>query len=796
MSDIHLGFLLTRSSRESDQTEIEYWAATDLGPVLLRIPAQRPLFFIKQQNLKQVQQILDQAERPFEVKAIELKTFDGQPAAAVYSSTSRNSYVASRQLSRAGIEVFEADLRACDRYLMERFAYGGIAFSGVLTQKEGYLEAWDCQLKPADFQPRLKVLSLDIECALDGQLFSVGLASGGRPVANEFSEIAEVLMIGSPQADTDTAMHWFQDEKSLLLGLCARIRTIDPDLIIGWNLINFDMRILLERATKHNLKLHIGRASRAASWRSQRNEPGKGYVTIPGRVAIDGIDALRSATWRFPSFSLENVARTLLDRGKKVEPDVDDRFAEIEYNFLNNKPALAAYNLEDCRLVLDIFEHTQIIEYLVLRSQITGLELDRSGGSVAAFTNLYLPRLHRGGYVAPNLPTVIGEGSPGGYVMDSKPGLYRNVLVLDFKSLYPAIIRTFKIDPMGLIEGLAEAQHSIPGFRGARFHRNRHYLPQIITDLWLQRDQAKHDNDKVRSQAIKILMNSFYGVLGSTGCRFYDERLASSITMRGHQIMQITATWIEEQGYAVIYGDTDSLFVSLDQQLPAAACQQIGRQLADLIDQRWQHELRSKYDLKSLLEIEFETHFSRFLMPTIRGSEAGSKKRYAGLVIDSKNDSEHIVFKGLENVRTDWTEVARKFQADLFDCVFHDRDPQQIVRDVVREILAGEYDQMLVYRKQLRRKLKMYVKNVPPHVRAARMADQRNKTLGKSLKYQNRGWINYVVTVNGPQPVEYLESAIDYSHYIDKQIKPIGDGVLPFIDEDFDSIISNQIQLF
>ena len=200
--------------------------------------------------------------------------------------------------------------------------------------------------------------------------------------------------------------------------------------------------------------------------------------------------------------------------------------------------------------------------------------------------------------------------------MDSQPGLYQNVLVLDFKSLYPSIIRTFKIDPMGLIEGLMEESkngNSIAGFLGARFHREKHFLPAIIEDLWLQRDQAKKEKDAVRSQAIKIIMNSFYGVLGSGGCRFYDQRLASSITMRGHEIMQTTGQWIRDQGHTVIYGDTDSIFVSLDDALTREQCRDIGKELATWINQRWQTKLRRELDLDCFLEIEFETHFKPVL---------------------------------------------------------------------------------------------------------------------------------------------------------------------------------------
>jgi len=811
MSEIHFGFLLTRSSvSRYGRTDIEYWLASDLGPVLLTVPDQRPLFFVEQEHgIKAETSLKGQSggqsggmsggmsggltRGNFEVKPLALKTFEGSAVSAVYTATTSDAYHVRDSLKRANVEVFEADIRPHDRYLMERFAYGSIAFTGERIERDGYLEFKNAQLKSGEYQPNLTAVSLDIECAMDGELFSVGLATG--PDALE-AAISEVLMIGEPQTACETNILWFNDEKALLLGLCQRINAIDPDLIIGWNVINFDMRILVERAEQHKIKLKLGRGNRPAYWRNQQNDPSKGYISIPGRVTIDGIDALKSATWSFTSFSLENVAQTLLARGKKVEQGVDDRVAEIVHNFHHNKAALAAYNLEDCRLVLDIFEHTQIIDYLILRSKITGLELDRAGGSVAAFTNLYLPQLHRGGYVSPNLPEDGGVASPGGYVMDSIPGLYQNVLVLDFKSLYPSIIRTYKIDPMGLIEGLLSPEDGIPGFRGGVFDRQKHYLPQIITDLWAQRDQAKRDNDKVRSQAIKIIMNSFYGVLGSGGCRFYDTRLASSITMRGHEIMKTTGKWIEEQGYSVIYGDTDSTFVSLDDGLDAQQCHQIGNQLVALINQKWTNKLADEYQLDCLLEIEFETHFSRFLMPTIRGSEAGSKKRYAGLIIDQKTHAEKVIFKGLENVRTDWTQLAKDFQAELFDYVFHDRDPTDIVKKVVEDTRSGKSDAKLSYRKQLRRKLELYVKNVPPHVRAARIADQRNLELEKSLLYQNKGWISYVMTTNGPEPIEYQSSQLDYDHYIEKQIKPIADAVLPFIGLDFDTITSDQIELF
>ncbi|MGY2498395.1 DNA polymerase domain-containing protein, partial [Klebsiella pneumoniae] len=124
---------------------------------------------------------------------------------------------------------------------------------------------------------------------------------------------------------------------------------------------------------------------------------------------------------------------------------------------------------------------------------------------------------------------------------------------------------SFLIDPLGLVEGLRQPddEHSVEGFRGARFSRNRHCLPAIVERVWQGREVAKRDGNAALSQALKIIMNAFYAVLGSSGCRFFDPRLASSITLRGHQIMKRTRELIEAEGHAVIYGDTDSTFVWL-----------------------------------------------------------------------------------------------------------------------------------------------------------------------------------------------------------------------------------------
>ncbi|MFZ3513693.1 DNA polymerase II [Vibrio harveyi] len=786
--NIQQGFLLTRQARDiKGQTQIELWLSTENGPTQLLIQGERPIFFIEQAQIEQTKRFATSKQIAVDIRSLELKNFQLTPLAACYTQTTKDAFALQDELKQNDIVHFEGDVRLADRYLMERFIKGSMEFTGNQQSLNGFQRIQNAKCRTGEYQPKLHVVSLDLECSEKGILYSIGLDS---PVDSR------VIMIGEPE-QAETPIQWVKDEKALLDALIAWFKQFDPDVIVGWNVIDFDFRLLHKRAEWHNMKLILGRADQPSFFRSSAQSQ-QGFISIPGRVVLDGIDTLKTATYHFRSWSLESVSQELLGEGKEIH-NVHDRMDEINRMYRSDKPSLAKYNLQDCVLVNKIFDHTHLLDFAIERSRLTGVELDRVGGSVAAFTNLYLPQIHRAGYVAPNLHPENWIASPGGYVMDSIPNLYDSVLVLDFKSLYPSIIRSFLIDPMGLVEGLQleigkAEDEAVPGFRGGQFHRSKHFLPEMIEKLWAARDVAKKNNEKAFSQAIKIIMNSFYGVLGSSGCRFFDTRLASSITMRGHEIMKQTKVLLEAKGYQVIYGDTDSTFVSLNGPYSQADADKIGIELVEYINQWWGDHLRDEYNLNSILELEYETHYRKFLMPTIRGAETGSKKRYAGLI--GEGEKERIIFKGLESARTDWTPLAQRFQNTLYQMIFHGEDPSDYVREMVEKTNSGEFDDQLVYQKRLRRKLHEYQKNIPPQVRAARLADDINAKLGRPLQYQNRGRIEYLITVNGPEPHEYRNSPIDYQHYIDKQLKPIADAILPFIGTDFEQLSAPQMGLF
>jgi len=278
-------------------------------------------------------------------------------------------------------------------------------------------------------------------------------------------------------------------------------------------------------------------------------------------------------------------------------------------------------------------------------------------------------------------------------------------------------------------------------------------------------------------------------VLGTPGCRFFDARLASSITRRGHQILRRTRDYIEEAGHRVIYGDTDSVFVWIQEARTDEQAMAAGRRLEQDLNAWWIQAIRQEFDLESVLELQVETHYKRFLMPTVRGSDKGSKKRYAGVVAGKNGD--RLVFKGLESVRPDWTRLAREFQEELYRRIFMREDYADYVKEVTARVLAGEEDHQLVYRKRLRRKLEDYQKNVPPHVQAARLFAERG------LAVPSRGgWVEYVITTSGAEPAARPLAQLDYQHYVDRQLAPVADGILGFVGSSFSALTEKQIGMF
>jgi DNA polymerase-2 len=405
---------------------------------------------------------------------------------------------------------------------------------------------------------------------------------------------------------------------------------------------------------------------------------------------------------------------------------------------------------------------------------------DRVAASIASFDFVYLSELRRPGIVAPTVRSGdarVHAAQQGGHVLEPVTGLHRNVWVFDFRSLYPSVIRTFNIDPLSYVAAPSPGEDLIRTPGGA-FRRAPAILPRLLDELFPRRAAAIETGDKVAAHAIKILMNSFYGVLGTPACRFYNPALANSITGTGKELLLWSKQWFEDAGFRVLYGDTDSLFVESGLSDAGRAFER-GAGLAAGLNRELSGHIRERWGVESRLELKLEKLYRRLFLPTARHSARGASKRYAGLRQDGD-----VEFVGMEVVRSDWTALAKEVQRELYRRLFDDEPVEAYLAEVVADLRRGMLDGALVYRKQLRKAAKEYTATTPPHVAAAR----------KSTRPPGRT-ISYVMTTDGAEPIDNVRHPLDREHYVHKQVKPVAEPVLAVLGLRFEQTIGDERQM-
>ena len=761
-------FILTSEWRDQKGRNVIllFGVSNEIGPVEIIIDRVKTVFFVN----RNVQ--LPDMNIQYERKEVQLKSFDGNDVDALYFFTNYDLKQAAELLHKNDVTTYESDIDPVKRYLMERGINAQIRVSGEAIEKNNLTLFHNPKVEPCQVNPRFKVLSLDIETgSKPSQLYSIAVH-----LTSDTQELKKVFLVSGNNNNLPEFVDTYSNEKDLLSGFVIWFKEIDPDLIIGWHVIGFDLMFLEAKANEYGINFTLGRDDSTIVLRSRK--AGSYFAYVPGRIVIDGPTTLRTSFYTFEDYRLETVAQELLGKGKLITSE--DKVTEIDRLFQEDKARLCEYNLNDAILVTEIFCKTGLIDLLVKRAQISGLLLDQLGMMSAAFDHFYLPKIHRAELVASNISDVqLTQHAAGGYVIDPVPGIYKDVIVLDFKSLYPSIIQSFKIDP---VSRLFSHVDTITTPNGYKFSASKHFLPDYINELMNKRIEASKVGDLHLSQAIKILMNSFYGVMGSSGCRFYHPHLPSAITGTGKWLLLQSKEYLHKQGYEVIYGDTDSLFIKLKEDEGVNA-QSNGERIASELNGYWRKRLKADYEVTSFLELEFEKYYSRFILTPLRGGEQGAKKRYTGLL--KINGEEEIEFVGMEFVRSDWTKLAKEFQVQLYLKIFNGEEIADWLRSIVHKVNRGAFDDKLVYRKRLRKEIDEYQKSSPPHVRAARMINKRS------------GTVEYVITKRGPVPIELTHGDLDYQHYIEKQLKPIADSVLGLLGESFDSIIkSPQLDFF
>jgi DNA polymerase II len=772
------GFILQATYRVASAEDgrrypvVHLYGRLDTGDAfLVRDDRQRPHFYVRAADLPRAA-VLKTLPPP---QPVEKRTFAGSPVCRIDVAVPSDVPPLRDKLHAADIETFEADVRFASRYLIERGIKGGCEIEGIATAGAGGLVFENPHLRPADVQIAPRVLSFDIETdAKAERLLAISLYGLG---------IDEVLIVDADDRPSPERAVRCATETAALEAFAARVRSLDPDVLTGWNLIDFDLSVLERIAARVGYTLELGRDAGTTRIRKAEGYFGSGQASIPGRLVLDGIDLLRGAFIRMDDYSLDAVAREVLGEGKAVAGPARDRLAEIIHNYEHDLPAFALYARTDARLAFGIAEKLRLIELAFARSQLTGMTPDRVAASIASFDFLYLSELERAHIVAPSVrggDSRVHVAQQGGHVLESETGLQSNVWVFDFKSLYPSIIRTFNIDPVSYVPAPKPDLDLIRTTEGA-FRREPAILPRLLDELFPRREAAKRGGDDVAAHAIKILMNSFYGVLGTSACRFFNPALANSITGMGKHLLLWSKQWFESAGFSVLYGDTDSLFVRSAVNEPERAIAEAARLAAEL-NRDLERHIEARWRVPSRLELEFEKLYLKLFLPRARHSLRGASKRYAGLVY-SASDAAAVEFVGMEVIRRDATPLAKRVQRELYERLFSNRPVDAYLAEIVARVRRGELDEELVYHKNLRKETGEYTATTPPHVAAARKS---RLALGRSIRY--------VVTTAGAEPLDNLSHPIDREHYVEKQVKPVAEPVLDTLGLNFERVIGDARQ--
>lgn len=781
---------------EGDDTFIYLFGRTKQGRSFTIKTKQVPYFFIKEKDEPKLKKALESIKEDWAKKVkwekTKLKTFEEEP---VIKINLLHPQEVPKLREKLDCQTYEADIRFVRRFYIDKDTNGFIEIEGnaqkqnisgnILSDVEQTNPKYSTDLffnepeiKPIEHEEiQLKVMSLDIETYMNlSSVLSITAIIGKK---------TKTFLLTQKQIKEKDLL-CYPDEKSLIESFKEYLVKEDPDIIVGWNVIDFDLKVLQDRARKNKIKLDLGREiGKEIEVRSFNSFFRDSKADVEGRVVLDILPTFKFLSrgrilQNMEDYRLGTVSETVLGKTKvKYQGTLDNLYK-------NDKKKFVEYNIVDAQLVLELIEKLDILNIAWSKAYFTGVAIDEIQGAVLSLDSLYLREARKRGLVCKTSAYQEREERiKGALVLDAKPGIYDNILVFDFKSLYPSMMITFNLDPL-----TKDIKGEIKAPNGVKFRKEDGIIAPLLIKLRNRRALARKQKNEALAEAIKLTMNSIYGVLANPSCRFYSLDVANAITSFGRFLIRTTKSWFEEKSYEVIYGDTDSLFIKAKGK-SQKELEEEQKTLEELANKYYDNFVQKNYKRKNYLYLEFKKLYIKFWLPTIRSTDegfegVGTKKRYAGVIIE--DGKKKMEFVGLEFVRRDWTELAKKFQYELLKQVFFGQDVIKFVKDFVSDFKKGKYDDLLIYKKAIRKGLQEYTKTTPPHVKAARKLPPQE--LNRVLTETNV--IQYIMTKEGPEPTGFLKHEIDKEHYLQKQLKPIADSILEPLHLDFETAVREQ----
>ncbi len=748
------------------------WAIKDDGtPILIKDDSFRPYFYALLEDGANAEEIagrvksLSRAASPIISVEVVSRKYYGKPVKALKITTQIPEYVRTYReevKSLKGVkEVLEADIRFAMRYIIDKDLspctwYEVEAEGPFKDEKYRVKEVYRVSnpvykpLPEKRFPPKLKILAFDTEV----------YNPAGAPRSDKDPVIIVSLMNSEGEIKLLTASEGPKGDHELLKEFRDYVLTYDPDIIVGYNTNGFDWPYLLERSKMLGVKIDVGRVKNAPPRTSAY-----GHISIPGRLNVDLYD-FAEELYEVKIKSLDEVADYLGVMKKSERTHVPWYEIYRYWDDPKKRETLLKYARDDVVSTMGLAD--KFLPFAMQLSSLTGLPLDQVGAASVGFRlEWYLIRAaYKSKELVPNRVERPYEPYKGAIVLEPIKGVHENVAVLDFSSMYPNLMIKYNIGPDTFVTGECSEDecHIIPDL-GYKFRKEPPgFFKSVLQTLLTLRKKVKEEMKAYppdspeyrllneRQKALKVLANASYGYMGWVGARWYFREGAEAVTALGRATIMQAIRIAKSLGLKVIYGDTDSLFVSYDKSKVEEFIRRIEKELG--------------------LEIKIDKVYRRVFF-----TEA--KKRYVGLTEDGRID---IV--GFEAVRGDWTDIAKEVQEEVAKIVLSTggtRDAIEYVRKVIKKLRSGKIPvEKLIIWKSITRRLEEYSVDAP-HVAAAR----RLQKMG--IKVDVGSKVGYVV-VKGSGNISsraypYMmvkPSDVDVEYYVKHQILPAALRILSY----------------
>ena len=667
------------------------------------------------------------------------------------------------RFQRKGYKVLSADISFQHRFFYDKDMGACIRVTGESIEK-GYFTDLVIKMESFEnidpFDPGLKILSFDIENSVEHE-FIYTICS----VVKDGEEIRECRSLVG-------------DEAEIINGFAALVREEDPDVITGYNIDNYDIRKIMDRSKARRMK-------DALPWGRDGSQPrlvSDRFWRVKGRLVCDAWWAVKMKL-RPKQETLNAVSMMLLGEQKL---DVDPKYMDSEW--ANNKEKVIKYCFKDAELALRILLEVDTLRTDMDLAAVSKLTIEdvMTSGSSQLSDSLLIRAADRNKVAVPQMGARIAGADQieGGYVHSMKPGLYHWVCVEDFKSMYPSLIIAKNICFTTLCD-----DGEIISPSGARFmskERREGLLPRILEDLMAERDRIKklmkqtqdpHEKNYYDGlqAAVKVLMNTFYGVFASTFYRFTDKSIGAAITAFARANTIGIINQVEFEGIHVIYSDTDSIFM----QSPVENLEgsiEFGNKMAE----RFSVE-GGTLEFEKLLEPMF-TH--------------GMKKRYVGKIVWPQVSDELLV-RGYEIRRSDSFDLQSRMLTDLFEMILAEKNDEALsmVKSTIQSVKNGNVDiSELVISKSC--------KGLDAYENPDRMANVQaaKKLIKLGYEFIPGMKVSWVVTdsKSSPQTVEPYISGVpftakpDYKYYAERLSQTASRITEVFGWEEKDLLMGNQ----